>query len=118
MADQLSFLDGPGRKQAGMQKALAGKLGDYPERFCQAVLALARAGHPFSADDVVGIVGVPHRSEANRNNAVGALMSACAKQGWVKPSGGWTKSARPESHSRLVRQWIGVASVMEVMDGS
>jgi hypothetical protein len=43
----------------------------------------------------------------NKNNAVGAVFQACAKRGWIKPTGHYMKSRRASNHSAVLAIWTG-----------
>lgn len=75
-----------------------------------ALRGLAEKGAPFTADDLVNIVGLPGPSEANRNNAVGAAFNAAAEAGLIRRTGDTTTSKRPEAHSRRIAVWCGLQS--------
>ena len=101
--------EGAALKAEGMARAVRHIGTDYPDRFEKAVQELAKLGQPFTADAVTELVGFPRAGHGtNRNNAVGALMSACARKGWIRPHG-FRSAERSRSHARTLRQWIGVA---------
>lgn len=58
-------------------------------------------GHQFTADDLVGDLGVP---EWISTNAIGALFNKMAKGGTIIPVG-YTNARRLSSHSRVLRIW-------------
>lgn len=71
----------------------------------EALRDLAALGEPFTADDVVGKVGLPD-SGTNRNNAVGALFSAAAREGLIVRVG-FRNTKRVAGHARVVSIWAG-----------
>lgn len=109
----MSFLpfaeeDGAALKAEGMARAVAHIGSDYPERFEAAVKALAKTGQPFTADDVTDLIGFPREGhKTNRNNAVGAMMSACSRKGWIRPTGRRRQAGRSLSHARELKEWVG-----------
>ena len=75
------------------------------------VWRLARARGEFTTDAVWAQVD---RLEATTHEprAMGAVMRAAAKAGWVTPTDRVSNSARPECHCRPVRVWRSL--VLEV----
>ncbi len=61
-------------------------------------------GTALTSEDVIDRCGLPHASDTNSNNAVGALMSAMARQGWIRRIG-YTPSTRARSHGRVIALW-------------
>ena len=70
-----------------------------------ALLDLAEGGEPFTADDVIAKVGLPDAG-TNRNNAVGAVFSAAARQGLIVRVG-YRNTRRVVGHARVVSIWAG-----------
>lgn len=66
-----------------------------------AILALARTGNPFTADDLTNRVGWPIES-----NNVGALFRETAVGNMIRQVG-VTQSKRPEAHGRDIKVWQG-----------
>jgi hypothetical protein len=62
------------------------------------------AGEVLSADDLVDAIGLPNVSDTNRNNAVGACITAAAKSGLIERVG-WKKSERKLGHGRVIAVW-------------
>jgi hypothetical protein len=96
-------------KNEGQARALnAERAWPWKEHAERAIYNLATTGLPFTADDVVAEVGLPDgRVGMNRNNGVGAIFSACAKRGWIKPTGHYMKSRRRSNHSAVLAIWTG-----------
>jgi len=67
---------------------------------------LASSGQPFTADDVIRLVGLPSYGP-NQNNSVGAIFTACAKRGWITKTGSYRKARRAASHARMLAVWVG-----------
>jgi hypothetical protein len=63
-------------------------------------------GEPFSADDLIELVGLPDADhEANgRNSAMGAVFNQLHHQGRIKPVG-VTKSRQKHRKGGLIRVW-------------
>jgi hypothetical protein len=72
-----------------------------------AIRQLAASGVPFTADDLIRLVGLPSWG-VNRNNAVGALFTSAAKRGLIVRTGHYRKSRRALSHGRMIAVWVGV----------
>jgi len=51
---------------------------------------------------------LPHDSEANKNNAVGALMNTAARAGLIVKTGRMVRAARENANGRELREWKGV----------
>ena len=96
-------------KEEGMARALQPQeVADWKEQFERSVITLARRGVPFTSEDVIDAVGLPRDVKQNRNNAVGAMMSAMARRGFIRKTGRHIQSQRHVSHCREIREWIGV----------
>ena len=89
-----------------MDRALDAKL-EWTVRATQELKGLARTGRPFTADDLVRLVGLPlGYSETNGNNAVGALFRKWSKHGFIIKVG-TTATGRRVGHGRQVIEWRG-----------
>jgi hypothetical protein len=108
MNNQLSLWDQPEPKKTGQRLALS-KLEkidpNYRFEFEQVVNQLCSLGKPFSVEDVISKIGLPS-SGINKNNSVGAIMSALAAEGKIIAFG-YTTAKRKESHGRILRSWMG-----------
>lgn len=94
-------------KAVGQHQAGASDVAWEWRRRAEATIAdLARAGEPFTADDVIRLVGLPSFGP-NRNNSVGAIFTACAKRGWIVKTGHYRKARRAASHARMLAVWVG-----------
>jgi len=101
--------EGDTLKEEGMAQALMKQgLEVWSAGFDTALRDLALTGLPFTAEDVVDVAGLPHESVPNGNNQIGAKINAAAKKGMIRKTGEWRKSVRPSSHSRELREWVGV----------
>lgn len=65
---------------------------------------LSGAYGDFSADDLIGDIGLPNEVASNRNNAVGAAFTSARRLGLIRRVG-WTQSRRAESHGRVIALW-------------
>ena len=73
-------------------------------------IARLRPGTRFTAEAMTAAVGLPRGEAAqNRNNAVGAVIAG-ASRGRLIARVGFTQATRPESHARMVAEWLRVAS--------
>lgn len=107
MMSQPTLFEGQARKTAGMNLATTGAP-TWTQLARSAVQALAARPDPFTSEDVIDLVGLPRPgSGANRNNAVGAIMSGCARAGMIKKTGQYVETRRPTSHARIVAVWEG-----------
>ena len=99
--------EGRANKTSGMALALAGAGAAWLTSARIVITRLAGTGQPFTADDVLRIVGLPTRSASNRNNSVGALFSALAAEGLIRPTGRFVCTTRAIGHGRRIQEWIG-----------
>ena len=93
--------------ESGKQTALDNAPHQWRERFDRALTYLASLDDPFTVDDVIARAGLPRMSEMNKNNAVGAIMSAAARRGLIRRTG-YEQAGRSLSHGRAVSVWQGV----------
>lgn len=103
---ELPFLKGRERKRAGQNKAVDHLSVAYRYDFKRALDHFILWQQTFTIDDIVAVIGLPSEGK-NRNNALGALISMAAKEGLIRKAG-FTTSRRPESHNRIIHQWMGV----------
>ncbi len=100
-------LEGLVGKQTGQATALR----TYPEwqtAFRKEVVTLAATRMPFTSEDVIDAVGLPSGDIGkDANNAVGAMMTAMAKQGVIRKTGNRVPSKRPTSHAAELTEWSG-----------
>lgn len=88
----------------GMSKALhALRVQEWRSR-ADEWLNMMPVGREWTNDSLYIEIGNP-ASEANRNNAVGAWVSAQARAGRISFTGRMMKSRRKSRHSNLVRIW-------------
>lgn len=107
MNDQLTFAPVSDAEKAGdegMARALRAQRVRVWKQLAEDWLADQRPGREFIADDLVAVIGLPDAGPA-RNNVVGAWISAKARQGAVKWTGEFRKSARVIGHGNLLRVW-------------
>jgi len=94
------------RKIIGMAHALDGAALDWRERADRWVETLP-PGATFTSEDLTDAVGLPvGQVGTNKNNAVGAVISAYARTGLIHDSGTWIKSSRASSHAAKVSVWM------------
>jgi len=95
---------GEARKDAGQAAALT-----KHEEWQQSVKAFVinlRGREKFTAEHVVAYFGLPTNGHGiNKNNAVGAIMTGLAKRGYIRKTGDYVKSSRPERHGGMVAVW-------------
>lgn len=109
-AARLAVVTGDDLKTAGQQAAADAAPDDWRDAFRAAVKALAASGRPFTSEDVTDRAGLPSGDVAtNRNNAVGALMTASARAGVIVKTGRRVPSARATSHGAELTEWKGSA---------
>lgn len=99
--------DGLTLKSAGQARALSTHDDWRGEAWRQLVL-LVVAGTPFTSEDLIERVGLPSGEVlTNRNNAVGAIMSAAARQRLIRKTGRRVLSQRASSHGAELTEWVG-----------
>jgi hypothetical protein len=100
---------GTALKEQGMSLALSpDRLSEWKRAFRRSVISHAANGHAFTSEDVLDDVGLPSSEIAtNANNAVGAMMNAMAKMGYITKTNERRVARRPSSHGRELAVWIG-----------
>ena len=97
-----------GRRLRDIGAGLAGGASDeasiWRSNAAQTIERLAASGVEFSADDVISEVGMPPKP-----NMVGAAFLSASKRKVIH-SVGMTQGARPESHARVQRLWVGTVT--------
>lgn len=78
---------------------------DYMRVALGVVADLARAGAPFTTDDV--IARMPDGVTTPEPRALGAVMTIARRQGIVEPLNQTRNSTMPSCHSRPKRLWQG-----------
>lgn len=73
----------------------------------QIVWDLIRDGRPFSTDDVWARLDTLDVT-THEPRALGAVLRAARKAGYIAPSGDYVKTCRPEAHSRPIPVWAPV----------
>lgn len=86
--------------------------GDSKEMLRSAIVALAKTGELFTADDVTA--RMPEGWRPAHSNAVGAAFGAASKAGIIAKTG-FVAAQGEKSHGRIVHQWVGVAGAGEDM---
>jgi hypothetical protein len=84
---------------------------DWAEDAWAALLALARTGEPFTADDLIARVGVPDEAHTpnSRPSRVGPIFARAARQGLIETDGTVRNSAQPHRRGGAQRVWRGTA---------
>ena len=99
--------EGRAAKDEGMNRALDAAA-EWRESAYATIAVLARSGEPFTSEDVVALVGLPVGGVGtNRNNAVGAVMNASAKRGWIVKTGRRVTAKRRTLHAAELTEWTG-----------
>lgn len=94
------------RKEDGIDKALRKAATLKWQKAAEDWLWDLPAGHRFTSEELVDVIGLPvGREAAGKNNAVGALMNGIAKKGVIRNTQQYVKTSRPASHSRVVAVW-------------
>lgn len=98
-------------KAEGMANALVASPDEWRALARETVEWLAERGEPFTSEDLTRYVGLPNpdATEANRNNAVGAIISGAARRGLIRRVG-IENARRAPSHAAALGVWVGVKS--------
>lgn len=103
---QLDLLSGLEDRERGMARALAA-VPEWKDTAYSALSDLAAAGVPFTADDLLTHVGLPHDVGPNANNAVGAVFNKAARRKLIRATGRRVPSRRRSNHGRYLIEWVG-----------
>jgi hypothetical protein len=106
------------RKGRGQENAISASDPRWLSDAKQAILTLAAFGRPFTSEDVTERVGLPRGvTGTNKNNAVGAIMSAAARRNIIRKTGRHVLSKRASSHGAELIEWIGAADETNTYQG-
>lgn len=110
----LCLLEGELAAEAGQAQALDSAAGrEWIAKAMPVALRLAASGRPFSSEQITARVGLPRASrKPGANNAVGALMGALSRQGYIRQVAR-THATDPLSHATNVGVWEGTAKADE-----
>jgi len=70
-------------------------------------LVLARTGRPFTSEYIWRMMKHTGLTTAD-NRAMGPVMLKLARDGYIKSTGKFTKSMRPERHRAPIAEWVGI----------
>lgn len=102
------FEAGLAAKDTGTQAALDNAPAEWKDEAYRVIVLLALSGRPFTSEDLTIRVGLPSGEVGtNRNNAVGAVINAAAREGLIKRTGTRRLSQRRASHAAELAEWIG-----------
>jgi hypothetical protein len=102
VTDQLTL--GDALKERGMGLADAAAAEDWKARWDAAIERLARAGEPFTSDEVRELAGPP----TDHPNAAGSRFSTAARRGLIRRVG-YRNSTRGTLHSHPLSLWKGAS---------
>ena len=91
---------GDAYKQAGQTLTLENNA-DWTQEALEALVFIAKRKDPLTVDDLRSVI----INEPKSHNCYGALMSKAASMGLIRETGQYTKSTRPEGHSRMIKVW-------------
>lgn len=105
MMEQLSLTDAESRRDDAIARAERHALQEWKDTTMQIIKVLAIAYPTFTTDDVwLELNRTPHVG-THEPRALGSMMRAAYKLGWVAPTDQYVKSRRPECHARPVKVW-------------
>lgn len=102
----VDLAEGVRRRDAGMAQA-TDAAEPWSETATRCIERLAAKRSPFTADDVIAEVGLPHDSEVNANNAVGGLFAGASRRKIIRRTGRTVPSGRTVGHARHLTEWTG-----------
>jgi hypothetical protein len=105
---QLEF--GRALRDVGIETVLDHTPETYREKADNAILALAKKGWKFSAEDVRELAGDP----PNHCNAMGAIMNSAIRAGIIQVVG-YGKATRSKSHARNIQFYMGVTDNLVIL---
>lgn len=70
-----------------------------------AVHTIARLRPEFTTDAVWGLLTAANVAPPHEERALGAIMRAAAREGWIEATDRTSKSVRPRCHARDLRVW-------------
>lgn len=101
-------LDGLDLKAAGQAAVIASADETWTKQWWATLGALAATGQPFTSEDIIAKIGLPTGDVGmNRNNAVGAMMTAASTRKIIRKTGTYVVAKRPSSHGAVLAQWVG-----------
>jgi hypothetical protein len=78
---------------------------DWKAAALDAVRFIAEKRDVFTTDAVWWLLGQQDVEPPHEERALGAVMQAAARQGWIAPTDRTRKSIRPACHARDLRIW-------------
>ena len=105
MMEQLSLTEAERVRDDAIARAERHALQEWKDTTMQIIKVLAIAYPTFTTDDVwLELSRTPHVG-THEPRALGSMMRAAYKVGWVAPTDQYVKSRRPECHARPVKVW-------------
>lgn len=108
--EESDAFDGPraqAERERGQAAAMeADRVQEWKARANAELERLAAAGRVFTADHLIGAVGVPDVG-ANRNNVIGAVFGAASRRRLIEKTGRTVASARVATHGHMINEWRG-----------
>lgn len=107
-------------KDQGQEQVLANTPDEWKSNFVRQARVLAGTGAPFTSESITSVVGFPADARGlapgsveakGANNAVGANMTALAKQGIIRKTGRRVPAERPNQHAAMLEEWVGVEPI-------
>lgn len=92
---------------AGITQAEQNADADWLIAARKVVWVLIQQGQPFTTDDVWRRLALQD-VQTHEPRALGSVMKAAARAGYIRNSGEYVKSTRPDCHSRPVPKWVVV----------
>lgn len=95
-------LTGEQRKESAFETVLISLPEEYRQRFGEIVKGLP-TGYKFTVENITQIIGRP---PDGKSNAVGPLISGCARKGLIKRTGFMRKAQRPGMNATELSEWV------------
>lgn len=91
--------------EQGMATAIANAGKTWQEIATDSVLTVARLNMTFTADDVWAWIESHSLPQPPNKAALGSVFKALSRDQFIRATGEWRNSARPETHTRPLRVW-------------
>ena len=93
-------------KEQGIEKVLTAADLKWQSDVLYIIQQLVKKNRAFTAEDVRKVAencGLPH---PHHPNAWGGMLQTAAKRKWIKRTGNFIRSTRPDRHHGLLTEWI------------
>lgn len=103
--EQLSLTEAESRRDDAIARAERHALQEWKDHTMRCIAHCAVTYPTFTTDDVWVLLSDVPEIGTHEPRALGSMMRAAFKLGWVVPTDQYVKSRRPECHARPVKIW-------------